>query len=157
MDDSRRTIVMEGVTLVQRNFTGKEGKYNKEGQRNFLVLLDDDAAEQMAADDWNVKWFAPREEDEGETGQAFLPVELRYDKGRPPKVVQITSRGRTNLEEHELADLDYVDILNVDMVVRASHWETPDGRSGEKAYLQSIFITIEEDPLEAKYADLPRQ
>jgi len=30
------------------------------------------------------------------------------------------------------------------------------GKSGIKAYLQSMYITIEEDPLEAKYSELDR-
>lgn len=151
------TVVMEGVKIVFRNFEGKEGQYNKKGDRNFAVLLDDQVAEAMANDGWNVKWLKPREDaDEDETPQAYLPVALKYDAGRPPRVVQITSRGRTNLGESEVDVLDWVDIINVDLIVRPYTWEV-NGKTGVKAYLQAIYVTIEEDPLEQKYAELDEQ
>ena len=42
------TIMMEGVRIIFRNFEGKEGPYNKAGERNFAVLLDDKTAEILA-------------------------------------------------------------------------------------------------------------
>lgn len=150
-------IYIEDAQIMFRNFRGEEGKYNKVGQRNFVVLIDEETAHQMDADGWNVKKLEPREGDDPETEpKYFLPIELRYDVGRPPRVVLITSRGRRNLEEQEVSDLDYVDILHVDMSYRGSHWDV-NGKTGIKAYLQSIYVTIEEDYLEAKYAELPQQ
>jgi hypothetical protein len=81
-----------------------------------------------------------------------LPVSVNF-KGRPPRIVLITSRGRTNIDEHGVEMLDWVDIINVDLIVRPYEW-TVNGKSGIKAYLQSIYITIEEDPLELKYSEL---
>jgi hypothetical protein len=156
MVESGTLVKMEGVTIIFRNFTGKEGKYNKEGNKNFAVLLDEETAQAMAADEWNVKWLKPREDDEEEIEQPYLPVEVEYKKGRPPMVAMITSRGRTNLNEDSIVDLDNVDILNVDMIVRAYHWEV-NGKEGVKAYLKTMFVTIEEDELEKKYAELDAQ
>ena len=48
--------------------------------------------------------------------------------------------------------LDWVDILNVDLIVRPYEWSV-NGKTGVKAYLQSIYVTIEEDPLEIKYSE----
>jgi hypothetical protein len=143
---------MEGVRIIFRNFAGKEGKYNREGDRNFAVLLDNEVANAMAEDNWNVKWLQPRGEDEEETPQAYLPVSLSY-KGRPPRVVMITSRGRSNLDEDQVEILDWATIVNVDLIVRPYEW-TVNGKTGIKAYLQSIYITIEEDELERKYGEL---
>jgi hypothetical protein len=146
------TVLMEGVRIIFRNFAGKEGQYNREGDRNFAVLLDEKVAQEMAEDGWNVKMLQPRTEEEGESPQAYLPVSVNF-KGRPPRIVLITSRGRTNITEHEVEMLDWVDILNVDLIVRPYEW-TVNEKSGIKAYLQSLYMTIEEDPLEAKYSEL---
>jgi hypothetical protein len=143
---------MEGVRIIFRNFAGKEGQYNREGDRNFAVLLDDTIANTMAEDGWNVKWLKPREEDEEESSQAYLQVSVNF-KGRPPRIVLITSRGRTNLDEGQVEMLDWADIKNVDLIVRPYEWVV-NQKSGIKAYLQSIYVTIEEDPLELKYAQL---
>src|SRR5215471_5750996 len=152
MPPNDNTVLMEGVRIIFRNFRGKEGQYNREGSRNFAVLLDETVAEALAADDWNVKWLKPREEDEGEAPQAYLPVEVKYEI-RPPRIVLVTSRNRRTLEEHEVGDLDFVQILNVDMIVSPYHW-TVNGKTGTKAYLQSMYVTIEEDALEQKYAQM---
>ena len=152
MPPNDNTVLMEGVRIIFRNFAGKEGQYNREGDRNFAVLLDPSVAEAMAADNWNVKWLRPRSEEEGEEPQAYLPVSVNF-KGRPPRVVLVTSRGRTNLDEDNIEMLDWADILNVDLIVRPYEW-TVNNKSGIKAYLQSMYVTIEEDALEAKYSEL---
>jgi hypothetical protein len=146
------TVLMEGVRIIFRNFAGKEGQYNREGDRNFAVLLDDTIANSMAEDGWNVKWLKSREEDEEESPQAYLQVSVNF-KGRPPRVVLITSRGRTNLSEDQVEMLDWADIKNVDLIVRPYEWVV-NQKSGIKAYLQSIYVTIEEDALELKYGEL---
>lgn len=151
--ENDNTVLMEGVRIIFRNFAGKEGQYNREGDRNFAVLLDKQVADAMAEDEWNIKWLRPRTEEEGEEPQAYLPISVNF-KGRPPRIVLITSRGRTNLGENEIETLDWVDIVNVDMIVNPYHWGPINGKSGVKAYLQSIYVTIEEDPLEIKYNEL---
>jgi hypothetical protein len=156
MADSNN-VVMEGVRIIFRNFAGKETEYNREGDRNFCVLLDDEIANAMAADDWNIKWLDPREDaDEGETPQAYLPVSVNFKKGRPPRIVLITSRNRNHLDEKEVEMLDWVDIQNVDLIIRPYHWNV-NNKTGVKAYLQSLYITIEEDALEQKYAEMDAQ
>jgi hypothetical protein len=152
MAQKDNTVLMEGVRIIFRNFSGREGQYNREGDRNFAVLLDEKIATAMAEDNWNVKWLKPRNEEEGEESQAYLPISVNF-KGRPPRIVLITSRGRTNLDETQVETLDWVDILNVDLIVRPYEW-TVNGKSGVKAYLQSIYVTIDEDPLELKYSEL---
>lgn len=152
MPQNDNTVLMEGVRIIFRNFAGKEGQYNREGDRNFAVLLDDQVATTMAEDGWNIKMLRPRDEEEEENPQAYLPVSVNF-KGRPPRIVLITSRGRTNLDESQIEMLDWADIVNVDLIVRPYEW-TVNGKSGIKAYLQSIYVTIDEDPLEIKYSEL---
>jgi hypothetical protein len=153
MPAADNSVIMEGVRIIFRNFSGKEGQYNREGDRNFAVLLDEKTADMMAADGWNVKMLKPRDDDEeGAVPQPYLPVAVNF-RGRPPRIVMITSRNRTTLGEDQVETLDWVDILNVDLIVRPYEW-TVNGKSGIKAYLQSMYVTIEEDPLEAKYSEL---
>lgn len=149
------TIVMENVQILFRNFAGEEGQYNREGDRNFAVLLDETNARMLGEDGWNVKVLKPREGDEDEEERPYLPVSVSF-KGRPPRIVMITSRGKTNLTEDQVGMLDWADIKNVDLIVRPYNWEVND-KTGIKAYLQSLYVTIEEDELEQKYADLEQQ
>lgn len=148
-------VMMEGVRIIFRNFAGKEGQYNREGDRNFSVLLDPETADAMARDGWNVKFLKVREEDEIQEPQAYLPVSVNFSGPRPPKVVMVTSRGRTFLSEDEVELLDWADIINVDLTVNPYHWTIKSsGASGIKAYLQTLYVTINEDPLDLKYAEL---
>ena len=144
-------VTLQDVRIVFKNFAGKAGQYNREGDRNFAVLLDPDLAEAMKANDWNVKYLKPREE--GDEPQAYLQVAVEFEKGRPPRIIMITSRGRTILDEDSCEVLDWAYIKNVDMIISPYNWEV-NGNKGVKAYLQSIYVTIEEDELERKYADI---
>jgi len=47
--------------------------------------------------------------------------------------------------------LDWADIKTADLIARGYDWNVG-GKSGTKAYLQSLFVTIEEDALERKYS-----
>ena len=145
-----RTVLMENVQIIFRNFSGKEDMYNREGDRNFCVILPDTLAEQMERDGWNVKTLSARDEDEED--RFYLQVKVNF-KGRPPRVVMISSSGRTPLHEDEVEVLDWVDIETVDLIVRPYEWVVS-GKTGISAYLQSLFITIIEDPLELKYAQV---
>ncbi|MET0786255.1 MAG: hypothetical protein ABWY25_06075 [Paenisporosarcina sp.] len=148
MTDETKTFMVEDARLVFRNFSGKEGQYNREGDRNFAVILDPDTASAMLADGWNVKGLASREE--GEPDTPYIQVAVNF-KNRPPRVVMITSTARTHLDEASVAVLDWAEIQTADLIARAYEWEV-NGKSGIKAYLQSLFVTIEEDALERKYA-----
>jgi hypothetical protein len=72
----------------------------------------------------------------------------------PPRIVLITSRGKTNLDESMVSLLDWADIENVDMIVRPYNWDV-NGKTGIKAYVKSLYVTIREDELELKYLDVP--
>lgn len=148
------TVTIEGARIIFRNFAGKEGQYNREGDRNFGVVLPPDIAEQMLEDGWNVKYLKAREEDEEPT--PWVQVSVNF-KGRPPRVVMITYRGstpqRVTLTEELVELLDYADLSTVDLILNPYQWAVS-GKTGVKAYLKSIFATVQQDELEQKYADI---
>ena len=138
---------VEDARLIFRNFSGQGSQYNREGDRNFAVVLDHETAEQMLADGWNVKYREPR--DDGDEPLAFVSVAVNF-KGRHPRVVLLTSGNRTQLDEKTVGVVDQVDIETADLICRGYQWEM-NGKSGVKAYLQTLFVTIREDDLERKY------
>lgn len=144
-----KTFMVEDATLIFKNFAGKEDKYNRAGDRNFACILDNETAEQMLKDGWNVRYLKPREE--GDEPTPYVQVAVSY-KNRPPRIVMMTSAGRTILSEEMVETLDYADIGQVDLISRGYEWEV-NGKSGTKAYLQSMFVTIQEDALELKYSE----
>jgi hypothetical protein len=152
MADNTQQVLLEGRRIIFRNFSGAEGRFNAKGNRNFNVLLEDDEALAMINDGWNVKYLQPREE--GDQPQPRLEVTVKFDKGRPPRIVLITSRGKTTLDESMVDLLDWAEIENSDMILRPYKWEV-NGRTGVKAYLKALYVTIREDELEKKYMDVP--
>ena len=143
-----KQVTIEGAQIIFRNFEGKDGQYNRKGDRNFAVVLPVDLADRMLADGWNVKFLEPR--DEGDEAVPYLSVTVNY-QNRPPRVVMISSSARNNLTEDTVEVLDWADIQTADMIINAYEWEV-NGKTGIKAYLKSLYVTIEEDELERKYA-----
>lgn len=145
-------IVVENARIGFRNFSGKEGKYNREGDRSFCWFIDDrDLAATLKQDGWNVRELKPREN--GDSPQPYLNVSVNY-KNIPPKIVLITSRGKNNVSEEEVGMLDWAEIKTIDMIIRPYNWNFNE-REGVKAYIKSMYITIEEDEFAQKYADPP--
>jgi hypothetical protein len=150
-------VSIEGTRIMFRNFAGKEGQFNRAGDRNFAVPLDPETATRMIEDGWNVKQLRPRED--GDQPQDYVQVSVSY-KNKAPRVILVTSRGRTELKEDELDILDYAEIANVDLILNPYKWVIPargkdEEKSGVKAYLKAIYITLREDEFEKKYANVP--
>lgn len=157
--EQKNTVMMEGVRIIFRNFEGRASKYNAEGSRNFGVILPEDVAAAMASDGWPVKRLNPSEEEKEqgiEQGPPWVPVKVAYDRGRPPRIISITSRGRTNITEDTVAGLDNITMANVDLIVSPYNWSVGD-KSGISVYLQTMYVTVEEDELDRKYAAMEAQ
>lgn len=154
MPQSNAEILMEGRTLMYRNFSGAPTRFKEEGHRSFAVVLDKEEAEAMAADGWAIRYLRPR--DEYEEALPIISVKVQYKtRGMPPQCYLVTEAGKALLAEDQLIALDWVKIKNADLVIRAYNWTNARGESGTSAYLKKIYVTMEEDALERKYRDVP--
>lgn len=135
-------VQIDNCRIIYRNFSGEPSQYNRAGERNFSVLIDDEEiAQALINEGWNVKIKPPREE--GDTPFMSLPVKVKFNNNSP-KVYLKTGNIVNKLDENCISLLDTVDIVNVDMDIRPYNWEV-NGKTGRSAYLRSICVTQDVD------------
>lgn len=145
-------LIIENAKIIFRNFSGEESKYNRAGNRNFCVIIDDnEQAEMLISDGWNLKELKQREDNEPVDVKYYIKVSVSYSN-IPPKVYIVTSNKKTLLTEDTIGTLDFAYFKNVDLILNPYHWEV-NGDRGIKAYLDTLYVTIEEDYFSDKYSD----
>lgn len=153
MEETKRleNITIENAHIFSRNFSGRERRpYNPEGVRNFCVRLDREQADKLAKDGWNVR--PGRKLEDGSEMDPFLQVAVKYGTINP-NIYLIVGRKKILLDEESVGRLDNAVIINVDMTVHPRVWDV-NGKTGVKAYVRDMYVTVEEDVLSAKYADM---
>lgn len=146
----RGILQIDEARIIFRNFSGRGSKYNREGDRNFAVVIpDQEIADALTNEGWNVRIKPPREE--GDSPFMYLPVNVKFND-RGPHIYLKTGGTVNKLDEETINILDDVDIINVDLDIRPYDWEVND-KTGRTAYLQSISVTQEVDRFYERYAE----
>lgn len=149
----RDVAIFRDTSIIFRNFAGEAKKYNKLGDRNFSVVLDENTARELEKAGWNVKPLKRHEEDDEQLYHMKVKVSFA---NRPPRCWLISSGGRTLMDEGMVGMLDMLDSARVDVQVTAYDWTLDSGASGRTAYLESLFFTVYESELEKEYAHIPQ-
>lgn len=151
----RGVLQIDDARIIFRNFRGEGGKFNKEGDRNFaLIIPNEEMAEALQNDvnkfgaGWNVKIKPPREE--GDEPFIYLPVKVKFND-RGPVVYLQSGRNRVKLDEESISMLDDIDISSVDLDIRPYDDEI-NGKPFRAAYLQSMCVVQEIDRFAARFA-----
>lgn len=145
----RDILQIDDARIIYRNFAGRGDKYNREGDRNFAVLIPDEKlADELVERGWNVKIKPPRED--GDTPFMFLPVKVKFND-RGPNVYLKTGDAQNRLDEESVSILDNIDIISVDLDIRPYDWSV-NGKDGRTAYLQAIRVTQDVDRFADRYA-----
>lgn len=154
---NRGIVQIDGARIIFRNFSGRGTQYNREGDRNFCVVIDDEEiANRLIEEGFNVKIRQPREE--GEEPFMYMKVNVKYHpqgseyERLNPVACLITGRNRNMLDKESICCLDDIDIENVDLDLSGSNWNVQ-GRSGKSAYLSKIYVTQELDRFATRYAE----
>lgn len=146
---TRNVLEITDARIIFRNFAGVGSKYNREGDRNFAVIIpNQELCDELVEAGWNVKIKPPREE--GEEPFMYLPVKIKFNN-RGPAAYVVSGNKPTRLNEDTIGMLDEIDILSVDMDLRPYDWDV-NGKTGRTAYLQAINVIQNIDRFGAQYA-----
>lgn len=143
-------LQIDDARIIYRNFRGEGGKFNREGDRNFAVVIPkQELADELRNRGWNVKIKPPK--DEEDSPFMYLPVKVKFND-RGPQVYLRTGDRVNRLDEETISILDDINIRSVDLDIRPYDWDV-NGKSGRTAYLQSIEVIHEIDRFAARYAE----
>lgn len=146
----RGRLEINDAKIIWRNFSGRGDKFNREGDRNFNLLIPTtEMADALVNLGYNVKIKPPKEE--GDVPFMTLLVKVKFND-RGPTLTLKTGNNLVKLDEESISILDNVDILSVDMDIRPYDW-VANGKEGRTAYLQGIKVTQEVDRFAAELAE----
>lgn len=144
-------VQIDDARIIFRNLQGKESTFNRAGDRNFSVLIDDEeVAGALMKEGWNVKIKDPRDPDD--IPFMRLPVKVKFN-GRGPNVyLQTGDSTPKKLNERTVGIIDDCDIMRVDLDIRPYDWEV-NGKNGRTAYLQNMLVVQDIDRFAMRFAE----
>ena len=161
----RGILQIDNARITYTNFSGVGSKFNREGDRNFALIIEDGYIDKdpviKSADEirdilradvnkygvgWNVKRKPPRDEDDDPF--IFMTIKLRMTERTT--VYLKTGDNLVKLDEESVGMLDNIDILNVDLDVRP-YDDTMASGPFRAAYVDSMCVTQNVDRFKARY------
>jgi hypothetical protein len=129
--------------IIWPNFEGRGDRFNKQGDRNFhLVIPDPEIADALLNDKneygagWNVKI---KTRDDGEPPFMHMMIKVKFN-GRGPNVYLVSGNKQVPLNEDTIKCLDDIDIMSVDLDVRPYDGEMASGQAFRTAYLSAMRV-----------------
>lgn len=147
----RGNLQIDDAIVTFRNFEGRGDKYNREGDRNFAIVIPtQEMADALIDAGWNVTIRPPKEP--GDEVFMFLKVKIKFNDFGP--ICYLNSAGNLRkLDEESVMMLDNIDFERVDMDIRPYDWDYG-GKSGRTAYLEKIHVVQRLDRFAARYAQM---
>ncbi len=157
-------LIFEDAQVIFPNFSGREGRYNREGNRCFSVIVqpkDGMTAEEVALklrdDGWNIKERIINGEP---TGEYYINgININYNFFMKPIIVYESDGNEIELTEELLngpiaAQLDGRGAERYDISIRPRTWERSDGSIGIKGYVDEMRIVAKKS-LFGRNSELP--
>lgn len=136
-------LEINDARILWPNFEGRGDRFNKQGDRNFtLIIPDQEIANALMndkskyGDGWNVKI---KKRDDGEAPFMNMKVKVSFN-GRGPNIYLVSGNKQVALNEDTVKCLDYIDIVSCDMDIRPYDGEMPNGQTFRTAYLSAMRV-----------------
>lgn len=140
---------IDGRDVRYRNFAGNVSQYNSTGAKKFNLVLNEDIALDLLKRGFNVH---SKELDNGDIMYS-LDVFINYGN-YSPNIYAIAGDTKKLLDDKTIKSLQGADIIKADLCIRPYHWKAAGNKSGIKAYVKYMYVTIEVDPFADEYAYL---
>lgn len=145
---------INGARIACRNFSGEESQKNREGDRNFLLVLPDEDIADLFLNDTNEygdSWNVHVKNDNPEDPWIYIPVKVKFNS-MGPSIFLVTGGKRRRITEKTVHMLDRITIANIDLDLTASD-KIVNGKSYRTAYLRAMEITQSVNRFEERYTD----
>lgn len=137
-------LEINDARILWPNFEGRGDRFNKQGDRNFHVVVPDQEIANALMNDtnefgkgWNVKIKPAREE--GDTPFMHMKVNVKFNN-RGPNIYLVSGNKQIALNEDTVGMLDEIDIVSCDMDIRPYDGEMMNGQPFRTAYLSAMRV-----------------
>lgn len=152
---NKRLAKIDNAQLMPsaKNFSGAPGRYNKSGDRNFLLVFDpetdEDIIEGLRDAGYNVKDRVSKKGDE----YCSLKVNVRFN--RDTSIYLKSGKRVRKLTENNVGILDRTYIVDASVLLNPyRRTDEVTGETTQTAYLKSISVEKDVDPIREDLEDL---